>query len=481
MASDKIIIHGARQHNLKNIDLELPRREMIVITGVSGSGKSSLAFDTIYAEGQRRYIESLSTYARQFIEKLERPDLDGISGISPTIAIRQKNTVTSARSTVGTSTEIYDYLRLLFARVGKTVCPDCNIEVRSYAPSDVAGEAIRLFDGKRLYIVLPLEELSADEWESKKNYLLSRGYARLLVNGKPMGIDELAIAGYDGDGLAVLLDRVEAIEENRTRIAEAVELAYRERAGTVEVIDTSSDRRRIFTHTPTCSRCGGSFEIPTTLLFSFNSPYGACPECKGFGDRMEFSENLIVLERGLTLKQGAIDPWSRERFSHFHYRMLEFCKKRRIPVDVPYGELSEKTSSLILEGEGQYTGVIPFLEKMREKSYKKGHRFFTRKYMAFTTCRACRGDRLRRESCNVKISGYTISDLNSMVPSAILEVLANAPFTERERVIARDILSELNSRLNFMIDVRLGYLTLNRLTRTLSGGEAQRINLANSL
>ena len=346
---DRIIIRGARQHNLKNIDLELPRRKIIVIAGVSGSGKSSLAFDTIYAEGQRRYIESLSTYARQFIEKLGRPDVDEISGISPTIAIRQKNTVTSARSTVGTATEIYDYLRLLFARLGKTICPVCGIEVRSFSPSEVAGEIIERFDGARVYVLLPVGNVNGTDWPLKREYLLSRGYTRLLIDGEPVRIDDFAMA-KGGEEIFILLDRVEAEKGNRARIAEAVELAYREAVGRVEVTDVSLGNRYNFTHACTCSGCRRTFETPSPLLFSFNSPYGACPECKGFGDKMEFSEHLIVPDRGRTLEQRAIDPWSRERFSYHHYEMLDYCMERGISTGIPYGDLDDEARHVIMEG-----------------------------------------------------------------------------------------------------------------------------------
>jgi excinuclease ABC subunit A len=481
VAAGMIIIRGARQHNLKNIDLELPRRKMIIVTGVSGSGKSSLAFDTIYAEGQRRYIESLSTYARQFIEKLERPDLDDISGISPTIAIRQKNTVTSARSTVGTATEIYDYLRLLFARVGKTICPRCEIEVRSYSPSDVAGEVVRLFKGRKVHLAFPAAAAGKNDWSDRKNYLVSRGFTRVLSGGKPVRIEDFNVEDHGDEELLVLIDRLEADPRNRSRIAEAVELAYREPAGEFVVSGEGRGKQRRFTHAPACSICGDIFEAPTPLLFSFNSPFGACPECKGFGDRMEFSEDMIVPDKELSLGERAIDPWARERFAYFHYRMIDFCREQGIPGDVPYRDLPDDTRHLILEGEDGYTGVIPFLEKIREKSYKKGHRFFARRYMDFTTCRACRGGRLRPEAYNVRIDGRTISELSAMIPAEIIEILRKAPLDRQERSIAKDILAELGSRLSFMIDVGLGYLTLNRLTRTLSGGEAQRINLANSL
>lgn len=478
---DTIIIRGARQHNLKNIDLELPRRSMVVITGVSGSGKSSLAFDTIYAEGQRRYIESLSTYARQFIEKLERPDVDEISGISPTIAIRQKNTVTSARSTVGTATEIYDYLRLLFARLGKTICPACGIEVRSYTPSEVAGEIVDRFNGTRIYILLPIGAMNGKRWETRREYFKSRGFNRLLVDGESVRMEDFTLKAKEEKEICILLDRVESGTKNRSRIAESVELAYRESEGSVTVTDTERGRSLGFTHAPTCTGCGRSFEDPSPLLFSFNSPYGACPDCRGFGDRMEFSEDLIVPDRTLSLERRAIDPWARNRFSYFHYEMLDFCRERGISVDVPYGELDERDRHVVMEGNGEYIGVIPFLEQMREKSYKKGHRFFTRKYMGFTTCRTCAGGRLRREAYFIRIERRTISEVAAMTPTGIIDFLETASFTERERNIARDILQELISRLTFMKEVGLDYLTLDRLTKTLSGGEAQRINLANSL
>ena len=478
---DTIIIRGARQHNLKDVDLELPRRSVIVVTGVSGSGKSSLAFDTIHAEGQRRYIESLSTYARQFIEKLERPDVDEISGISPTIAIRQKNTVTSSRSTVGTATEIYDYLRLLYARLGKTICPACDIEVKSYSPSEVAGEIVSRFEGERIHILLPIGGINGKLWASRREYYLSRGYNRLLVDGAPVRIEDFTLKQKEEKEISILLDRVVASGKNRSRIAEAVELAYRETEGKVSVVDTGGKRTFIFTHMPTCSSCGRTFESTSPLLFSFNSPYGACPDCRGFGDRMEFSENLIVPDRSLSLERRALDPWARERFSYFHYEMHDFCRQHKIQIDVPYGGLEENKRNLVMEGSGEYIGVMPFLEQMREKSYKKGHRFFTRKYMGFTTCRTCRGGRLRPEAYYVKIEGRTISEIAGMTPSRIIELLDGASFTDRELHIARDIFQELRSRLTFMREVGLDYLTLDRLTKTLSGGEAQRINLANSL
>ncbi len=481
MAQDKIVISGARQHNLDNIDLEIPRGRVIAVTGVSGSGKSSLAFDTIYAEGQRRYLESLSTYARQFIEKLARPDIDGISGISPAIAIRQRNAVTSARSTVGTATEIYDYLRLLFARTGKTICPDCGVTVRSFTPSDVACEVIRIFDGERVHILLPDGALDESAWDSRKTYLFARGYTRLDVDGRAMRIDEFDASGLDGTPLFILLDRIEATGDNRTRIAEAVELAYREHDGVVEIAGVEGNGRYRFSNTPSCAGCGRNFEAPSALLFSFNSPFGACPDCKGFGDRMEFSENKIVPDMSRSLKGRAIDPWSRERFEFFHFRMLDYCRGKNIPVDIPWMDLAFEIRLTLLEGDVDYLGVIPFLEKMKEKSYKKGHRFFTRRYMDFSTCRSCGGSRLRKEAGFVRFDGRRIGDIARMTPSELARILVNARLNDTDRTISGDLMSELLSRLKFLDDVGLGYLTLDRLTRTLSGGEAQRINLANSL
>ena len=479
----KLIIRGAREHNLDNIDVELPHRKIIAITGVSGSGKSSLAFDTIYAEGQRRYIESLSTYARQFIEKLDRPDLDTIEGISPTIAIRQKNTVTSARSTVGTATEIYDYLRLLYARAGRIHCPDCGVEVRSWTPTDVAKETLRLFEGRRIYILIPGEGIGADDWEARKSYLLARGYTRVFAGGETAMVDGFDPEGSDTADIDILIDRVKASGSSRTRVAEAVETAYSEHEGIVDILELESGERIRYSLAPSCGSCGRVFAQPTPHLFSFNSPYGACPECKGFGDRMEFAEEMIIPDGGKTLRGRAIDPWARERFEYFHTRMLKFCRRKKIPVDLPWKDLPEETKRLILEGEGEdeYRGVIPFLERMKEKSYKKGHRFFTRRYMGYTTCRSCQGSRLREEARFVLVGGRSISDLVAMVPEEILAALGKTAFSKREKTIAKDILSELGSRLGFLIDVGLSYLTLDRLTRTLSGGEAQRINLANSL
>ena len=477
----KLVIRGAREHNLRNIDVELPHRKVIAVTGVSGSGKSSLAFDTIFAEGQRRYIESLSTYARQFIEKLNRPDIDMIEGISPTIAIRQKNTVTSARSTVGTATEIYDYLRLLYARAGRIHCPDCSVEVRSWTPTDVANETLRLFNSRRIYLLIPGNGTGSDDWETRKGYLLARGYTRVFAGGETVRVEEFDPGGSDAAEIDILIDRVKVSGSSRTRVAEAVETAYREHEGIVDILEPENGERIRFSLAPSCSSCGRVFAQPTPLLFSFNSPYGACPECKGFGDRMEFAEEMIVPDGGRTLKERAIDPWARERFEYFHSRLLKFCSRKKIPVDIPWKELSEEMKHLILEGEGEYGGVIPFLVRMKEKSYKKGHRFFTRRYMGYTTCRSCHGSRLREEARFVLVGKHSISDLAAMVPQEILDVLVNARFTRREKAIARDIVSELESRLGFLVDVGLGYLTLDRLTRTLSGGEAQRINLANSL
>ena len=478
---DELKIRGAREHNLQNIDVDLPRRAVIAITGVSGSGKSSLAFDTIYAEGQRRYIESLSTYARQFIERLERPDIDSISGISPAIAIKQKNNVTSARSTVGTATEIYDYLRLLFARVGRICCPDCRVEVRSWTPSDIAAEVVRAFGGRRLFLLMPEGCRTAQDWPRRREYLLSRGYTRILAGGEPLRIEEYQPPRRNPPEIEVLIDRVTADEAARLRVAEAAETAYGEQAGIFEVFDAQARRRTRFTGAPACSSCGRTFIKPDPLLFSFNSPYGACPECRGFGDRMEFAEHLIVPDAGLTLARRAIDPWSRERFEYFHRRMLEFCRRRRIAVGVPWRDMPAEQRRLIFEGQGAYIGVIPFLERMKEKSYKQGHRFFTRRYMGFTTCSACRGTRLRPEAQYVLVGGRSIWEISRLVPAAILAALDQAAFSAMELEIARDLLAELRSRLGFLIDVGLGYLTLDRLARTLSGGEAQRINLANSL
>ena len=477
---DKIVIKGAREHNLRGVDVEIPHGKLTVISGVSGSGKSSLAFDTLYAEGQRRYIESLTTYAKQFLERIAHPDVDEVSGISPSIAIQQKNTTRSSRSTVGTTTEIYDYVRLLFARVGRTFCPKCDTEVVRHEPDEVVERLLAESRGEPLlFLARVTAEGSAGAVADK---LLANGYRRILSGGQVLKLDEtpkrsIARAKH----LDVVLDRVVADPANRTRIFEAVETAYRMADGFVVVRSEAASAETRYTKNWVCASCLRAFEEPRPILFSFNTPYGACPHCRGFGNRMEFDEHLIVPDSSLSIREGAVEPWASEKFSYHRGELMRHCKRRKIPVDRPFKEIDEPLRRTILEGDDDFVGVIPFLEELREKSYRKYARFFTRRYLTFRTCRRCRGGRLREEAYFVKLGGKTVRDVSAMTPGEALAYIGSLRLGAREEEIAGDILLELRSRLKFMLDVGLHYVTLDRLTRTLSGGEAQRINLANSL
>ncbi len=479
---DKIIIRGAREHNLRSVDVDIPHGKLSVISGVSGSGKSSLAFDTLYAEGQRRYIESLSTYAKQFLERIARPDVDEVSGISPSIAIQQKNTTRSSRSTVGTTTEIYDYLRLLFARVGKTFCPECGREVIQYEPDEVVSELIKKYNGKQLLVLARIAVENKTQVSSLIERLMGNGYGRVLVRGEILKLDSAPKKKFSRvKHLDVVLDRIGAEPANRTRIFEAVEAAYAMADGFVWVREQTSGDESRYTKNRVCARCERTFELPRPILFSFNTPYGACPHCKGFGNRMEFDERLIVPDPSRSIRERVIEPWASEKFEYFYNKLIRYCRRKKISIVKPFKNLSAIARRSILEGDNGFTGVIPFLEDIREKTYKRYARFYTRRYLTFRECRRCRGGRLREEAFYIRLGEKTIRDVNRMVPSEALSFVESLSFDNREKEIAKDILVELRSRLRFLLDVGLYYLTLDRLTRTLSGGEAQRINLANSL
>ncbi|HXV14359.1 MAG TPA: excinuclease ABC subunit UvrA, partial [Candidatus Krumholzibacteria bacterium] len=477
---DKIVVRGAREHNLKNIDVEIPRGSLTIITGVSGSGKSSLAFDTLYAEGQRRYIESLSTYAKQFLERIGRPDVDEVTGLSPAVAIEQRNTTRSSRSTVGTATEIYDYLRLLFARVGRTVCPKCHLEVRRWAPDEVIDALLGDMPGRAVFLVATR---AVEKGSGVKLFeeLIREGYTRYRVAGDVVRLEAAPKGAARMKSIDVVLDRVEIDESRRARLLEAIETAYRMADGVVRVDDAETGEARSFTNTLACTSCGRTFEEPRPILFSFNTPFGACPQCRGFGSRMEFDPALVVPDPTKSIREHAVEPWASEKFEYFYDQLVRFCRRKKIPMDKPWSGLKEAERRAIMDGEGEYVGVMPFLENMRQKTYKKYARFFTRRYLAFRECRACGGGRLREEAFFVRLGGRTIRDVAAMSPGEALAFVRGLSFNERERTVAKDVLIELESRLEFLLAVGLHYLTLDRLAKTLSGGESQRISLANSL
>ncbi|MDH3216106.1 MAG: excinuclease ABC subunit UvrA, partial [Candidatus Krumholzibacteria bacterium] len=411
---------------------------------------------------------------------IARPDVDEVSGISPSIAIQQKNTTRSSRSTVGTTTEIYDYLRLLFARVGKTYCPDCECEVIRHEPEEVVEQVIREYKGQTWLIIARVD--MNNNVDALVERLVKNGYTRVLVKNDVRKLDEISRGALARrKSLRVVLDRVVAEPAQRTRMSESVEGAYRLSDGFVEFRSEADGQELSFTRHLVCASCERRFEEPRPILFSFNTPYGACPQCRGFGNRMEFDEKLIVPDPSRSIKQRAIEPWASGKFEYFFEELIRFCRRRRISVAKPFSKLTKTQRREILGGRGDFVGVIPFLEEIREKSYKKYARFFTRRYLTFRECRYCGGGRLRSEAYFVRLQGKTIRDISSMVPAEALAFIESLRLSKREEVIARDVLLELRSRLKFLLDVGLYYLTLDRLTKTLSGGESQRINLANSL
>ena len=471
-----IRIRGARQNNLKNLDLDLPRRALVVVSGVSGSGKSSLVFDTLYAEGQRRYVESLSTYAKQFLERMEKPDVDEIAGISPAIAIRQQNGVKSARSTVGTATEIADSLRLLFARAGVQHCPGCDAPVHADDPSLGAVRVLAHFAaGTRLVVLFAPPSAT---WHEA---LRAAGFTRLWVDGAVQDLELATLITCDAR-IEVVVDRIVARADMRQRVAEALETALRAGDGFATVLAPESGERLELTSKRMCARCRIELPEPQPSLFSFNSPLGACPDCRGFGNRLEFDERLMVPDANRSLADGALAPWAAGKFEYYQRKMEDYCRKQKIPLDVPWRKLPRPTQVLLLDGAKGLKGVRPFLDALRAKSYKKYARFFTRRFMDEIECSTCGGSRLRREALAVRVAGRNLADLGRMSLGALHDFVDQGlELTGEAAAIATDVMAELRARLRFACEVGLDYLTLDRLTRTLSGGEAQRINLANSM
>ena len=505
-------------HNLKNIDFEVEHNALTVVTGVSGSGKSSLAFDTIYAEGQRRYVESLSAYARQFLERIEKPDADSIDGIAPAVAIRQKNATRNPRSTVATATEIYDYLRLLFARVGRTYCANCGREVKKDTVDEIADTILGLDPETRVQVVFPLQAAGSATAEpakkvarGRKSTKKSAGANSGLTEQLKTRLFELRKAGFNrlyqagqvfefstpeslldidfDQPVSMLVDRLTVSAEARTRIVDAVETAYREAGEVIFDLPTRDLPARNdhpaqqlrFSQRFECKHCNLRYEEPEPRLFSFNNPYGACARCQGFGNTIDFDLDLVIPDKTKSLGEGAIDPWNKPKYRPVFAEMKRFAKQNEIPLDVPWGELEPEQQELILRGEDDFLGVRGFFQYLERKKYKLHIRVFLSRYRGYSTCPDCRGSRLRLEARQVKINGRNICDVCAMTVEDAAKFFAGVELSAEEAEIAERLLEEIRERLRFLNDVGLEYLTLDRLASTLSGGEAQRIQLATSL
>ncbi|MEX1140462.1 MAG: excinuclease ABC subunit UvrA [Bacteroidota bacterium] len=479
-----IVIRGARVHNLKNVSLELPRNKLIVVTGVSGSGKSSLAFDTIYAEGQRRYVESLSSYARQFLERMDKPDVDFIQGISPAIAIEQKTTSRNPRSTVATTTEIYDYLRLLFGRVGKTICKVCGQVVKRDTVTTVVERLTEEAEGARVYLMFPLHDHQGRSMKEELDVLKKRGFFRIVVKDTLIDLNETDYKGKNKKDLMVLVDRAvirKVDPENVKRLADSVETAFAEGEGYAyaRILDSGSVLK--FTQHYECPRDGIRYEEPDPRLFSFNNPVGACPKCQGFGRSVGIDMNLVVPDPNKTLRQGAIHPWNTPRWIGNLRDLLASARKAGIPVDTPFKDLPSEAVEFIMNGTDGFDGIHAFFRFIEKKSYKIHYRVFLSRYRGYTRCDECGGSRLRKDALNIRVNGKTIHDIVQMTIGAANGWFASISLPPFDREVARRILDELRKRLKVLNDVGIGYITLDRLSMTLSGGEAQRINLATSL
>ncbi len=529
--TESIVVRGARVHNLKNIDFEVPHNSLTVVTGVSGSGKSSLAFDTIYAEGQRRYVESLSAYARQFLERIEKPDVDLIDGIAPAVAIKQKNTTRNPRSTVATATEIFDYLRLLFARVGRTYCANCGREVKKDTVDEVADVILALEPGTRMQVLFPLQRVGTltDESAAKlktkgpgskspaSREKREKGRAPALTDALKTRLFDLRKSGFNrlyqggeifefsspeslldldfSEPVFVLVDRLIASPDGRTRVVDAVETAYRESGEVIFELPASGDERSLaeggvrannrptlrFAQRFECKQCNLRYEEPEPRLFSFNNPYGACPRCQGFGNTIDFDLDLVIPDKLKTLAEGAIEPWTKPKYRPLLTDLKRYAKSAGIPLDVPWIDLEEEQRNLVMNGEGKFLGVRGFFAHLERKKYKLHVRVFLSRYRGYSLCPDCAGSRLRMEARQVKIRGKNICEICALTVEEALKFFEQMELSPQETEIAEKLLQEIQERLRFLNDVGLEYLTLDRLSSTLSGGEAQRIQLATSL
>jgi excinuclease ABC subunit A len=503
---EAIHVQGARVHNLKNISFTIPHNAITVVTGVSGSGKSSLAFDTLYAEGQRRYIESLSAYARQFLERIEKPDVDEITGIAPAISIRQKNSTRNPRSTVATATEIYDYLRLLFARVGHTFCYNDGEEVRKDTLDEIAVKVLAMPEGRRFYVLFALDlapeqheiagrgrkaaKPGADATRDALISLRKRGFNRLYQAGRVFEFatpEELLDVDFSKP-VYVLVDRLALAPDIRSRLVDSIEICYREGRGeaTLEFVPETPGEpaeRLTFSERFACRKCGTLYQEPEPRLFSFNNPYGACPRCQGFGNTIDFDIDRVVPDKSKSLAEGAIEPWTKPRYKNLMADLKQFARDKGIPFDEPYRNLTAAQQEALLEGDRKkdFPGIKGFFNWLERKKYKLHVRVFLSRYRGYATCPECHGTRLRTEARAVKIAGQSITEVCRMTVKEARPFFYSLKLSAAEAVIAEKVLEEIQQRLRFLDEVGLDYLTLDRLTSTLSGGETQRIQLATSL
>ena len=536
--AEAIMVRGARVHNLKDIDCDIPHNRLTVVTGVSGSGKSSLAFDTIYAEGQRRYVESLSAYARQFLERMEKPDVDSIEGIAPAVAIRQKNTTRNPRSTVATATEIYDYLRLLFARIGVTTCPRCGSVVKKDTVDEIADRILALESGRRFYVLFrlntgstaaqtaararvrkvesaagrskpsagaPLSVAAAsrkplEPLKARLTELREQGFNRLYQNGRvfEFSTPESLLDIDFSEAVFLLVDRLTAGPDIRQRLIDSVEICYRENGEAVlEFVPAAGSpeapgpepgaglshkpERLIFNERFECKSCSVTYPEPEPRLFSFNNPFGACPRCQGFGNTIDFDLDRVIPDKKQTLAEGAVDPWSKPRYRAFFNEMKTKARARGIPLDVPYHRLKAEDRRWLIEGDDDFPGIQGFFGYLERKKYKLHVRVFLSRYRGYAVCPECHGGRLRRDALNIRVGGKTITEVCALSVEESERFFAGLELAPHEAAVADKVLGEVRSRLRFLVEVGLEYLTLDRLASTLSGGEAQRIQLATAL